>query len=755
MKLVLILLALSFSASADTPPIIDIFKMKGEGKTAAVTVESGIIKAILPGPLGNSLQSDGTKWISGPGATGPTGPTGATGATGPTGAVGPTGATGAAGATGPTGPTGTSGVVAATPPLNYNSGTQTVSIDLSAYATLASPALTGIPTAPTASLGTSTTQLATTAFVLSQGFQGATGSMPNAGSTTLVTTTSASTTFVNAITTPITVTASSAPVIAKCVLDMTSATAASVATVRVTVNGVTGGSVTESLTTATTQHLTVANQNLSAALGPGTYTVNCDFNRASGTGTVTVGQGSLTAVALQGTESNGITQLTGLGLSAGPGSGLQSITGLLSLAGGGLNANNTAVNGGIAYGTASAINLSAAGGLGQLLRSAGAAAPTWTAETFPASTTINQILYSSAANVVSGLATANEGALVTSSTGVPSITSGSTANRLLRTNGTTVSFAQANLTTDVTGILPGANGGTGVTMFASGRVPYSNGTTYAADPLLTYDAANNRLVIGNGGTSRLNAVVQTTDVQPNDTALNVFSRGTTKAAMNLQNENTLPSLDMTNSGGTAVGANILAESSRGTLAARTQSQSGDALFSWLSHGYGAAAYSTGFSASMAVVATETVTNATNGADLFFSTTPNGGAATVEHLRIKQSGETQLTNSHLKSIQTTPPTVTVEPNAGTGATCTIANATDKAGEVTITTGTIGVSTGSYCQVNFNQAYTVAPICTLTPASSTLSTSTYVSRATANINLSFAVAGGISNTYVINYHCEETQ
>ena len=37
-------------------------------------------------------------------------------------------------------------------------------VDLSSYAPLASPALTGTPTAPTAALGTNTTQIATTAF---------------------------------------------------------------------------------------------------------------------------------------------------------------------------------------------------------------------------------------------------------------------------------------------------------------------------------------------------------------------------------------------------------------------------------------------------------------------------------------------------------------------------------------------------------------------------------------------------------------
>ena len=38
------------------------------------------------------------------------------------------------------------------------------------YATLASPALSGIPTAPTAATATNTTQIATTAYVKAQGF---------------------------------------------------------------------------------------------------------------------------------------------------------------------------------------------------------------------------------------------------------------------------------------------------------------------------------------------------------------------------------------------------------------------------------------------------------------------------------------------------------------------------------------------------------------------------------------------------------
>ncbi len=46
-------------------------------------------------------------------------------------------------------------------------GTSQNTVDLSAYATLASPTFTGVPLAPTASPGTNTTQIATTAFVTS------------------------------------------------------------------------------------------------------------------------------------------------------------------------------------------------------------------------------------------------------------------------------------------------------------------------------------------------------------------------------------------------------------------------------------------------------------------------------------------------------------------------------------------------------------------------------------------------------------
>lgn len=106
----------------------------------------------------------GAPGSSGPeGPPGPAGPQGDPGADGATGAQGPKGDTGATGATGPQGPQGPAGVVTANAPLSLT-GT-TLSIDLSAYAPLASPTFTGNPTAPTPAPGDNDTSIATTAFV--------------------------------------------------------------------------------------------------------------------------------------------------------------------------------------------------------------------------------------------------------------------------------------------------------------------------------------------------------------------------------------------------------------------------------------------------------------------------------------------------------------------------------------------------------------------------------------------------------------
>lgn len=97
---------------------------------------------------------------------------------------------------------------------------------------------------------------------------------------------------------------------------------------------------------------------------------------------------------------------------------------LVPLSVGGTNANLTASLGGIFYSTASAgAVLSGTATARQMLQSGASAAPAWSTTTWPATATINRLLYVSAANVISDLATANSGVLITDSGGIPSISS--------------------------------------------------------------------------------------------------------------------------------------------------------------------------------------------------------------------------------------------------------------------------------------------------------------------------------------------
>jgi len=99
-----------------------------------------------------------------------------------------------------------------------------------------------------------------------------------------------------------------------------------------------------------------------------------------------------------------------------------NVTGVVALTNGGTGKSLTAADGGIVYSDADSMEILApTATAGQVLRSGASAAPSWSTATYPATTAINQILYSSAANTIAGLATANNSVLVTSGTGVPSL----------------------------------------------------------------------------------------------------------------------------------------------------------------------------------------------------------------------------------------------------------------------------------------------------------------------------------------------
>jgi hypothetical protein len=138
---------------------------------------------------------------------------------------------------------------------------------------------------------------------------------------------------------------------------------------------------------ATTGFLKTLTGNSGGAIAPVANNIN------------TVGTGSIT---ISGAGSTLTTQLTGL--------------------------TNHAIQ--IGAGTATLTQLGA-GTTGQVLQTNTGADPTWSTATYPSTTTVSQLLYSSSANVVAGLATANRGVLTTGATGVPVITALATDGQLI------------------------------------------------------------------------------------------------------------------------------------------------------------------------------------------------------------------------------------------------------------------------------------------------------------------------------------
>lgn len=113
--------------------------------------------------------------------------------------------------------------------------------------------------------------------------------------------------------------------------------------------------------------------------------------------------------------------------------------------------------GDILYRNASAWVVLAPGTTGQLLQTKGAAAnPAYTTAVYPDTTTANQLLYSSATNVIGGVIGANSASLVTSLTGVPTWLGPLTSGQLII--GSTGAIPVAASLTAGTGVIitPGA-----------------------------------------------------------------------------------------------------------------------------------------------------------------------------------------------------------------------------------------------------------------------------------------------------------
>jgi len=135
-----------------------------------------------------------------------------------------------------------------------------------------------------------------------------------------------------------------------------------------------------------------------------------------------------------------------------------TLTNPLTLANGGSSKALTANAGGIVWTDANSMEILAGTSTAlQMLQSGSLATPTWSTATWPVTTTINQILYSSAANTVTGLPTSNGAMIRTSSTGVPSWSASLTDGQvMIGATGGSPSAASITAGTGIT-LTPGAN----------------------------------------------------------------------------------------------------------------------------------------------------------------------------------------------------------------------------------------------------------------------------------------------------------
>ncbi len=299
-------------------------------------------------------------------------------------------------------------------------------------------------------------------------------------------------------------------------------------TLSTTITGVLSGNGTAITGSAVTQHAVL--------IGGATNAITS--SAVGATGTVLAGNTGADPTFQSIATLGGITTITGnSGGAESPSAGNFNIlgTGSITIAG---TANtetvqltgltNHAIQ--VGAGTATLTQVGPTATAGQVLQSAGSSAdPVFSTATYPATTTVNQILYSSATNVVGGISTAIDGVLITDhAAGVPSIlaNSGTPGWVLTAQSGappawaapatsgtvTTVSVVSANgfagtvanasstpaitLTTTITGVLSG--NGTAIT----GSSVTQHGVVVAgASNALTTTAvgATGTVLIGNTG----------------------------------------------------------------------------------------------------------------------------------------------------------------------------------------------------------------------------------------------------------------
>ncbi len=226
---------------------------------------------------------------------------------------------------------------------------------------------------------------------------------------------------------------------------------------------------------ASSPHLTITAQATTAIplklTGIASQSVDLLQVATSGGNVVTVGSAGISTfsnnTAASGTTSGALIVTGGIGVGSTSYLSTTNITTLtltnaLAVGSGGTGTSTAPTQWGVVFATSTAAyNSTAAGSTNQWLRAVSSGAPTWSTATLATTYAVGDLLYASSANVVGGLTSTATSVLITQGAAAPSWLQGATANRLLKTSGSAISWSQADLTTDVTGVLPVGNGGTG------------------------------------------------------------------------------------------------------------------------------------------------------------------------------------------------------------------------------------------------------------------------------------------------------
>jgi hypothetical protein len=243
----------------------------------------------------------------------------------------------------------------------------------------------------------------------------------------------------------------------------------------------------------------------------GNTTAGIQYLAQTGTGAVsaapvwtTISGGDITGAALTKTDDTNVT----LTLGGTPATALLRAasltlgwTGQLALTRGGTNANLTASNGGIVWSNATQMQiLAGTATANQALLSGSNATPAWSTATYPPTTVINQLLYSSANNIITGLTTANKAVLTTGATGIPVLTAIASDGQVII--GSTAGVPAAATLTAGTAISV-TNAGNSITIANTGvtsNVATANQTTVSgATGAVTIGLASNAILPGTGG----------------------------------------------------------------------------------------------------------------------------------------------------------------------------------------------------------------------------------------------------------------